>query len=126
MKIQETSLEWALKHLTEYYDSDFYPKLFEYKAIAYYWPQVKSYIQELDLLTYAPKSPVSSLALKASGTFRVVHQLEPIDAIIYTSLVYEIGQIIEDYRIPATENIACSYRIKTSVIRQSIFIIFHE
>ncbi|MBD1903511.1 RNA-directed DNA polymerase [Trichocoleus sp. DQ-A3] len=115
MKLEETSLEWALKHLTKYYDSDFYPKLFEYEAIAHYWSEVKSYIQGLDLLTYAPKTPFSSLAFKASGTFRVVHQLDPIDAIIYTALVYEVSQIIEEYRIPATERIACSYRIETSV-----------
>lgn len=115
MKIQETSLEWTLKHLTNYYDSDFYPKLFEYKAIKHYWSEVKSYIQELELSTYVPKNPFTSLAFKANGTFRVVHQLDPIDTIIYTALVYEISQIIEDYRFPATEHIACSYRIATSV-----------
>lgn len=115
MKLQETSLEWALKHLTKYYDSDFYPRLFEYEAIAHHWSEVKSYIQELDLSTYVPRTPFSSLAFKASSTFRVVHQLDPVDSIIYTALVYEISQVIEDYRIPATEHIACSYRIATSV-----------
>jgi len=115
MNLKEASLEWSLKHLTKYYDSDFYPKLFEYEAIAYYWSEVKSYIQGLDLLTYVPRTPFTSLAFKASGTFRVVHQLDPIDAIIYVALVYEISQIIEDFRIPATERIACSYRIETGV-----------
>jgi hypothetical protein len=115
MNLQDTSLEWALKHLRRYYDSDFYPKSFEFEAIAHYWSEVKKYIQELDLLNYAPRTPFASLAVKASGTFRIVHQLDPIDAIIFTALVYEVTQIIEDYRIPASERIACSYRIKPDV-----------
>ena len=113
--IKETSLEWALKHLTKYYDSDFYPKAFEYEAIAYYWSDVKAHIQSINLSKYVPQSPVQSLAFKASGTFRVVHQLDPIDTLIYVALVYEISNIIEEFRIPATEKIACSYRIETSV-----------
>ncbi|MBD2121787.1 hypothetical protein [Trichocoleus sp. FACHB-262] len=115
MNLQDTSLEWALKHLTKYYDSDFYPKLFEYEAIAHHWSEVKNHIREIDLSNYVPRTPFSSLAFKAGGTFRVVHQLDPIDAIIFVSLVYEVSQSIEDYRIPATERIACSYRIKANI-----------
>jgi hypothetical protein len=40
-----------------------------------------------------------------------VHQLEPMEAIAYTALAYEIGSAIELKRVPATEKIACSYRI---------------
>ena len=115
MNLKDTSLEWALRHLNKYYDSDFYPKPFEYEAINSYWTEVKRYIQNLDLSNYVPKTPFTSLAFKSKGTFRVVHQLEPIDAIIFTALVYELCQIIEDYRIPKTERIACSYRLETSV-----------
>ncbi|MDZ8066754.1 MAG: RNA-directed DNA polymerase [Nostoc sp. DedQUE08] len=115
MKLEDTSLEWALKHLTRYYDSDFYPKSFEFEAIAYYWVQVKNYILNLELLDYTPRTPFASLAFKVNRTFRVVHQLDPVDALIFTALVYEITQIIEDYRIPVCDRIACSYRIKTDV-----------
>ncbi|PHM08073.1 RNA-directed DNA polymerase [Nostoc sp. 'Peltigera malacea cyanobiont' DB3992] len=115
MNLQDTSIEWAFKHVSKYYESDFYPKSFEYEAISYYWLEVKKHIQEINLLSYIPKTANYTLAFKASGTFRVVHQLEPIDTIIFTALVYEISQIIEDYRIPATERIACSYRIKPDI-----------
>lgn len=56
----------------------------------------------LDLDTYASKSPVISLALKPNGNFRVVHQLEPIDSIIYSALLYENASNIENFRIPKT------------------------
>lgn len=113
--LKENALEWAFKHLTRYYDSDFYPKSFEFEAIACNWASVKGYIISLDLKKYTPKSPFISLAPKANGTYRIVHKLDPIDSLIYTALVYELHQIIEDYRIPASECIACSYRIKPDI-----------
>lgn len=114
--LQETSIEWALLHILNFYDSDFYPRLFEFEAIKKNWVNVKSYLISLDLDKYASKSPVISLALKPNGNFRVVHQLDPIDSIIYTALLYENAIKIEDFRIPKSRKIACSYRIKTDLI----------
>jgi hypothetical protein len=113
--IKENCLEWSLNHLKKYYDSDFYPKLFEFKAIAHNWDNVKDYILSLDIEDYTPKSPILNLAYKSNINFRVVHQLDPIDSLIYTALVYEISEKIENYRIPKSEMIACSYRVKTDL-----------
>lgn len=112
VKVKENCLEWALKHLVNFYTSDFYPKQFEVKAIQHNWAKVKDYVLSLDLNSYTPKTPIITLAPKPNGTFRVVHQLDVIDALIYSSLVYEVSSLIEDFRIPKTERIACSYRIK--------------
>ena len=111
----EESLEWALKHLTRYYDSDFCPVAFEFSAIKQGWTSIKSHLRSIDLDEYTPQSPLIHLAPKANGTFRVVHRLDPIDSLLYTALVYEVHRIIEDYRIPESESIACSYRIKPDV-----------
>ncbi len=111
--IKENYLEWSLNHLKKYYDSDFYPKLFEFKAIAHNWDNVKNYILSLDIENYIPSSPVLNLAYKSNISFRVVHQLDPIDSLIFTALVYEVSEKIENYRIPESEMIACSYRVKT-------------
>ncbi len=110
--VTENNLEWALKHLQKYSHSDFYPKLFEFAAISHNWQQVKEYILSLDLDTYQPKSPMINLAPKPNGNYRIVHQLEPIDSLLYVALIRDVCEIIEDYRIPESENIACSYRIK--------------
>jgi hypothetical protein len=113
--IKENCLEWSLNHLKKYYDSDFYPKLFEFKAIAHNWDNVKNYILSLDIENYLPSSPILNLAPKSNINFRVVHQLDPIDSLIFTALVYELSGKIESYRIPEAEMIACSYRIKTDL-----------
>jgi hypothetical protein len=110
--LKENHLEWALKHLKKYSHSDFYPRIFEFAAISHNWQQLKNHILSLDLDTYRPKTPIISVAPKPDGNFRVVHQLDPIDSLIYTALVREVCEAIEDYRIPESENIACSYRIK--------------
>ncbi len=110
--LQETSIEWALLHLERFYDSDFYPRLFEFEAIKHDWSNIKSYLLNLDLDKYAPKVPLTTLAPKPNGTFRVVHQLEPLDSLIYTALVHENAGLIESMRIPEERKIACSYRIK--------------
>jgi len=118
--LKEPSLEWALKHLTRFYASDFFPRPFEFAAIANQWADIRDYLLDLDLHAYAPQTPVIALALKPNGTFRVVHQLDPIDSIIYAALMYEMAAKIEQYRIPRDEGIAWSYRIKPSV-RGSFF-----
>lgn len=110
--VKDNHLEWALKHLLKYYDSDFYPKLFEFQAISHDWQQVKDHVLSLDLETYAPKSPVINLAPKPNGNYRIAHQLDPIDSLIYTALIREVCEIVEGYRIPEVDEIVCSYRIK--------------
>lgn len=110
--VKDNHLEWALKHLLKYYDSDFYPKLFEFQAISHDWQQVKDHVLSLDLETYVPKSPVINLAPKPNGNYRIAHQLDPIDSLIYTALIREVCEIVEGYRIPEVDEIVCSYRIK--------------
>src|SRR4030095_2206066 len=113
--LKESSVEWALKHLGRFYASDFFPRPFEFAAISDQWADIKAHLLALDLHSYVPQTPVMSLALKPNGTFRVVHQLDPIDSLIYTALMYEMAAKIEQYRIPSDEKIAWSYRIKPSV-----------
>lgn len=113
-KLKEGSLEWAIKHLVVYYDSDFFPKPFEFEVILLDWKNIKAYLQSVDLDVYTPKAPFAVLAPKPGGTYRVVHQLEPLDSLIYTALLYENAAIIEAYRIAEYRKISCSYRIKLS------------
>jgi hypothetical protein len=85
--LNETDLEWSLKHLLRFYSSDFFPKEFEFEAIKADWPRIKEHLIGLDIAAYVPKTPLTRLAPKANGTFRAVHQLDPLDALIYTALV---------------------------------------
>ncbi|WP_438348396.1 RNA-directed DNA polymerase [Paenibacillus sp. FA6] len=113
MKLTENSLNWAKKHITKYYDSDFYVKPFEFKAIWSNWSEVLSYLSstELEILITSVKRPIVHPTPKHSGGFRMVHQLDPLDTIIYTAMTREIAEIVEAKRIDTTEDVAFSYRI---------------
>jgi hypothetical protein len=100
MQINEASLEWSLKHIERFYTSDFFPESFEFDAIITQWPAIKRYLLTVDLAKYTPKAPLQFLAPKANGTFRVVHQLDPLDALLYTALVYDVCRDIESDRAP--------------------------
>lgn len=110
--VKNISLDWALQHILNYYDSDFFPKPFEFEAIKADWNNIRAYLTSIDLYTHAPKTPVSELAPKFYGSFRIVHQLDPLDSLLYTALLYENAQLIETFRVPEKEKISCSYRIK--------------
>ena len=109
--LKEEYLEWALKHLQKYAYSDFHPKVFEFKAISHNWQEFKRYLLSIDLEQYTPKSPSIFLAPKSNGNFRITHVLDPFDSLIYTALVKEVCEGIEEYRIPVSENIVFSNRI---------------
>ncbi len=112
INLKENHLEWAHKHLEKHSHSNFFPRIFEYSAIFHNWSKVKEYILSLNLSSYVPAAVTTHLAYKYNRTYRAVHQLEPIDTIIYTALVREVCEVIEKYRRPISENSVFSYRIK--------------
>lgn len=116
-KLEEKDVEWAIRHLNNFADSDFFPRLFEFTCINHNWTTVKDYILNLEFGKdgYTPKSPLHYLAFKNNFSFRIVHQLDPIDSIIFTAFIHNISGYIEKYRIPEERNIACSYRIKSTI-----------
>jgi len=114
--LNDESLDFARRHLTAYYDSDFFPKPFEFECIWFYWDELKQTPRD----SVAPRVPPFSIPWKkARGGYRVVHQMDPLDAICYTATVHSLAQSIERARVPSGENIACSYRIRPN--RESFF-----
>ena len=109
--LSEASLDFAKAHIERYYDSDFFPKAFEFEALWHHWPQVKQELQSKNISKFLISNPYNSTIKKARGGYRVVHQLEPMEAVAYTAMAYEVGGSIEAKRAPLADRIACSYRI---------------
>lgn len=110
--LTDESLEFARTHIRRYYDSDFYPKPFEFDAIWHCWEDVKRFL----LSTNVHKLPVMPAKAtswpKHRGGYRVVHQLDPIDSVIYAALVYQVSVAVERARYSADRAVACAYRIE--------------
>jgi len=121
MRLTESSLEFAKKHIERFYDSDFFAKPFEFSAIWASWEVVKEFLLNTDLEDLEISPNLSYAAPKPNQGFRIVHQLDPLNSLIYTALAREIAENIENRRIPIEENIACSYRIEIDEERGSFF-----
>ncbi|MDX8047598.1 RNA-directed DNA polymerase [Gracilibacillus sp. S3-1-1] len=120
LKLKNESLEWALKHIENYGDTDIFPIPFEYEAIRYLWDKntrelpngttLKEYLRNKNILNWSVRDHRRSLTPKHKFGFRLSTQLDPLDTIVYLALVYEIGEDIESKRIPVEKNVSFSFR----------------
>jgi hypothetical protein len=104
------ALDWALNHVEEF--GVFVPKSFEYEAIRHSWTGVKGWILSQDLRSWAAMDLRRLLASKSTYSYRYVTQLDPIENLIFTSLVYQIGPQLEAMRLPRARNMVYSWRFE--------------
>ena len=109
--VSRNALEWSLAHIERFGDTDFFPVPFEFEAIRHCWGRIRDELLLVDLDVYRPRSPRRLAVPKPGGGFRIVAQLDPLDAILYTAIVYEASGQVEAWRVPADRMVACSYRI---------------
>lgn len=115
-KLRKESLDWSLLHIEKYGDTDIFPMPFEYKAIRHQWDAgLRDYILNQDILNWEVRSYRRLLTPKHKYGFRIATQLDPLDTLVFTSLVYEIGNDIENYRVPKEDGIAFSNRFLPSI-----------
>lgn len=110
--LTDDSLEFARKHIEKFYDSDFFPKLFEFKAIWHSWEEVKKELMSKNIGKMVVSTPILMTSKKPKKNFRVVQQLDPIDTLVYTALTYLVAESIEKARVSKLNKVACSYRIE--------------
>ena len=108
--VKPQSLDYALAHLTSRGDTDILPPAFELAAIEQYWADVREELSNLDLSDYVVRPARTFLSPKKGLGFRIATQLDPLDCILITAIVYEIGEDIESSRVSVSEEIVHSYR----------------
>ena len=109
--LQNDSLDWALAHVNRYGDTDVFPVPFEYAAIEHDWTNVKRNLAGVDVLQWTTRPQRILLSPKARNGFRVITQLDPLDFLVFASLVREIAADLEARRVPIGENRVFSYRV---------------
>lgn len=114
LTLQEGSLNWSLNHTLNIGDTDVFPAPFEFEAIRHDWESVRRELAGKNVLEWITRPARTLLSPKAKYGFRVVTQLDPIDFLVYSSLVYEIAEDLEARRIPVANEVVFSYRITTN------------
>jgi reverse transcriptase-like protein len=115
------SVEFARQHLSAYWDSDFFPRAFEFAALWAQWPQVRDYLTTTPVADLEVVLPRIMVAPKAEGGYRVVHQLDPVNAVAYAAMAHQIAQAVENARPAVADRVACSYRVSIDAPRGSFF-----
>jgi hypothetical protein len=110
IRLEEEELDFARNHIRKFYASDFFPDVPEFEAIWASWPNFKESLQSRSVSGLG-HPPLLMAAPKSGGGYRIVHQLQPYDAIAYTALAYRIANEIEKRRPATSEEIVCSYRV---------------
>lgn len=109
-RLSTESLDWALAHIEVYGDTDIFPRPFEYEAIRLSWKDVRAFLRNQDFDEWNTRSLRTCLSPKGRFAYRIATQLDPLDAIAYLALTYEIGEKLEAYRVPRDDDVVFSYR----------------
>jgi len=110
LRVSADALDFALAHVERHGDTDILPPAFEYQAIRHSWGEVRAHLSDQDLDTWSVRPSRQCLSPKGQLGFRAATQLDPLDTLIYTALVYEIGVDIEQSRVPRADGIVLSHR----------------
>jgi hypothetical protein len=106
------SLNWALRHVQSFGDTDLFPVPFEFAAIEFDWGFLQKILQKTDLSDGRARSAMRMMAPKASAGYRAVSQLDPLDTLLLTAALFQASRKIERYRSPRSKRIDCAFRIK--------------
>jgi hypothetical protein len=117
MKLKKSSYIWALKHLLKEGDTDLFPVPFEFKLIKACWRELLPRLELLEIQDYKWKAGRSMIIPKDNLGFRRATQLDPLDSLILTAIIFEFGKKIESLRSLVRENNVFSYRFKPSSYR---------
>ena len=104
------SLDWALNQAELLGDSAIFPLPFEFEAIRNDWDELRMILSQENILKWEVRPHRECLSLKTDHSFRIATHLDPLDWLVYTAAVYEMGQDLESYRMPLDEEVVFSWR----------------
>ena len=111
LNLSTSSFDWALKQAERLGDTNrIFPMPFEFSAIRHDWCRMVSFLSSKDVLNWEVRPGRECLSPKSACSFRISTQLDPLDWLIYSALVYEIGADLESYRLSQEEGIVFSWR----------------
>jgi hypothetical protein len=108
--ISRMALDWSLKSLVSLGDTDLFPRPFEIEIIEHQWSTIGAALEKVDVSSRQWSGERRLLIPKDVQAFRRVHQLDPLETILLTALVYELGTGVEQRRRPKGDAAVFSYR----------------
>jgi hypothetical protein len=111
-KLSAASIDRAINHLIKYGDTDVLPPSFECVFLSEKRAEIVSEIEKLDLDSFSPAQAVDMISPKSKLGFRIVHQFPLLESILFTACIVEIGEDIEQLKLPSSDFGPFAYRFK--------------
>ncbi len=112
LSLSQASLDWSLAHALKYGYVEFFPPAFEFEAIKHDWPRIGRWLRDQNVLEWQTRPFRHCLSPKHRYGFRISTQLDPLDFLVYSALVHEVGRDLERRRVAATNQTVHSYRFR--------------
>ena len=106
--LEKSSIEWAIDSVAMHSDGDLFPKILEMDAIRSRKATLVDSLLKKDLKELPPGPSRRFIVPKDEISYRQATQLDPQDSIIFSALLYQFGQGIEDRRL--SKKLVFSYR----------------
>lgn len=110
MKLDKNSIEWALMHVNIMKDTDLFPKPIEIDILLDDFEYSMNIISNIDISNYKWHSSRRFIIPKKELSFRLATQLNPLDSILLSAIIYQYGKLIEYRRIDIEQDKVFSYR----------------
>lgn len=120
-RLHSSALDVALEHLESQGDSDIVPPAFEIAAIRHSWAALRPYLANQDLDLWQTGARRQCLSPKQRLGLRVATQLDPLDALLTTALVTQVGERLEAVRLPREDKIVHSHRFESGLAHGRLF-----
>src|SRR4051812_25842221 len=120
-RLDMSALDFALEHLESQGDSDIVPPAFEIAAIRHSWDHLGPRLANADLDVWRTGARRQCLSPKQHLGLRVTTQLDPIDTLLATALVTQVGERLEAERLPRDEQIVHSHRFEAGLPHGRLF-----
>lgn len=112
MQLSPDSIDWAILHLNEVGDSDLFPRPAELDAVLALKDDTKTWLSTVDLVQLLPGAARRFIVPKDNFSLRRATQLNLLDSLILTAVIYQYGDLIEQRRRATSEKRVFSYRFK--------------
>ena len=109
-KLSKESIGRAIDHIARFGDTDVFPHLIEIAFLKDKKNEIVEAISNLDLDNVSPIQEIEALSPKSRNGFRIVHQLNYLDVLLFTASCIEIGDDLEKLKIPSDELGPFAYR----------------
>lgn len=119
--LDSSALDLALEHLEAQGDTDILPPAFEIAAIRQTWNRLGQQLAEADLDLWQTGARRQCLSPKQRLGLRVATQLDPLDALLTTALVVQVGERLEGVRLAREDQIVHSHRYEAGLPHGRLF-----